>query len=203
MKPRLVSEAGGFGIWAIPLLNRLKDNLGLVRHLVSGLLVITGACVAYTIGASSSTKASDVIPLTSGVSNYLAHQMDPPPEVTVRQAPVRTYTPSSLTAPTRTRVIKMEVTAYCPCKICCGRRARGITASGRTIRANGGSFVAADTDVLPFNTRIIVPGYNNNQPIPVLDRGGDIVGHRLDVFFKRHADAEQWGRKILMVSVVR
>jgi 3D (Asp-Asp-Asp) domain-containing protein len=78
-----------------------------------------------------------------------------------------------------------------------------MTASGRTVRYNGGVFAAADTDVLPFNTRIVVPGYNNGRPIPVIDRGGDIVGRRVDVFFRNHADAEAWGRKVLQVTVLK
>src|SRR5688500_5477160 len=47
------------------------------------------------------------------------------------------------------RTVTMEVTAYCPCKKCCGKNARGVTASGKTIAYNNGVFVAADTRVLP------------------------------------------------------
>jgi len=95
----------------------------------------------------------------------------------------------------------MEVTAYCPCKLCCGRRARGLTASGRSVRHNNGRFVAADTQVLPFNTRVSIPGYHDGQPVPVIDTGSAIVGHRLDVFFPSHAAAEEWGRQMLLVRV--
>ncbi len=99
--------------------------------------------------------------------------------------------------------IWMEVTAYCPCKVCCGRRANGVTASGKSVRHNGGRFVAADTDVLPFGTRVSVPGYHDGKPVPVIDTGGAINGHHLDVFFRSHATAEEWGRKMLRVRVDR
>src|SRR2546421_35130 len=74
----------------------------------------------------------------------------------------------------RGRVVWMEVTAYCPCKKCCGPRAQGVTASGRPVSHNGGRFVAADTRVLAFNTRVFVPGYADGAAVPVIDRGGAI-----------------------------
>lgn len=97
----------------------------------------------------------------------------------------------------------MEVTAYCPCKKCCGwhRNWRGkavtkggypkkvgITASG--VKAKPGT-IAADTARYPFGTQMYVPGYGYGT---VQDRGGAIKGDRIDLFFKSHKDALQWGR---------
>jgi 3D (Asp-Asp-Asp) domain-containing protein len=93
----------------------------------------------------------------------------------------------------------MTVTAYCPCRKCCGPNARGITASGRPVTANGVRFVAADK-MLPFGTIVAVPGYGT---VPVLDRGGAIKGRRLDVFFPTHAEALVWGRQTLVVRIWR
>jgi 3D (Asp-Asp-Asp) domain-containing protein len=96
----------------------------------------------------------------------------------------------------------MEVTAYCPCKKCCGSNARGITASGLKVTHNAGLFVAADTTLLPFHTRLIIPGYAGGRSVPVLDRGGAIKGNRIDVFFPTHEQARKWGRRIVEVTVV-
>lgn len=112
-----------------------------------------------------------------------------------------TAAPAQLFHQSANQYIWMEVTAYCPCKICCGRRAHGMTASGKSVRYNGGRFVAADTDVLPFGTRVSIPGYHDGTPVPVIDTGGAINGHRLDVFFRTHAAAEEWGRQMLRVHV--
>lgn len=112
-----------------------------------------------------------------------------------------TPAPVQLAHQSTTQYIWMEVTAYCPCKICCGRQAHGVTASGKSVRHNGGRFVAADTALLPFGTRVSVPGYHEGTPVPVIDTGGDINGHRLDVFFRTHAAAEEWGRQMLRVRV--
>jgi len=83
-------------------------------------------------------------------------------------------TPTTTSPPPR--VLKMEVTAYCPCKKCCGKNARGVTASGAHISHNDGLFVAADTTLLPFRTKLLIPGYANGKAVPVLDRGGAIKG---------------------------
>jgi len=97
---------------------------------------------------------------------------------------------------------RMLVTAYCPCTECCGPDARGVTASGRPVSANGGKFVAADGDI-PFGTRLVIPGYNDGQPVEVLDRGGAIKGDHLDVFFPTHGQAKRWGARRLEVRRVQ
>lgn len=100
------------------------------------------------------------------------------------------------------RTIWLQVTAYCPCKKCCGPGAKGLTASGRSIRYNDGQFVAADTRVLKFGTKLIIPGYANETPVPVIDRGGAIKGYHIDLFFPTHEQAKQWGVKWMQVQVV-
>ena len=101
----------------------------------------------------------------------------------------------------RAHFVTMEVTAYCPCKKCCGPKARGITASGLHVSHNNGQFVAADTSILPFNSRLIIPGYASGQVVQVLDKGGAIKGKKLDVFFASHDEALKWGRRIMEVII--
>jgi 3D (Asp-Asp-Asp) domain-containing protein len=103
--------------------------------------------------------------------------------------------------PTGPRTRTMEVTAYCPCKKCCGKNAHGVTASGLRVSHNAGLFVAADTD-LKFHTKLIIPGYGGDKPVPVLDRGGAIKGNRIDVFFASHKAALEWGRRKVDVTVL-
>lgn len=91
------------------------------------------------------------------------------------------------------------VTAYCPCTICCGPNAKGITASGKPVTANASRFVAADRSV-PFGTLVSIPGYHNGQPVPVLDRGGAIKGKRLDAYYPTHQEARQWGVRKIKVT---
>lgn len=100
-----------------------------------------------------------------------------------------------------TRVIMMEVTAYCPCTKCCGPNAAGITASGKRVSYNNSKFVAADTTVLPFGTKLIIPGYASDKAVEVIDRGGAIKGNKLDLFYPTHEEALEWGRQIIPVVV--
>jgi 3D (Asp-Asp-Asp) domain-containing protein len=102
----------------------------------------------------------------------------------------------------RAKAVFMEVTAYCPCRKCCGPEAHGITASGRHVSHNDAQFVAADTALLPFHTKLVIPGYAANMPVEVLDKGGAIKGNRLDVFFPTHEQALEWGRRVVEVIVV-
>jgi len=97
--------------------------------------------------------------------------------------------------------VRMRVTAYCPCPKCCGRYSDGVTACGHKLHP-GDSFVAADKKY-PFGTEMIIPGYKNDQPVKVLDRGGAIYGNRLDVFFDSHKEALEWGVRNLDVKVRR
>ena len=109
---------------------------------------------------------------------------------------------AKMVAAPRTRVIKMEVTAYCACVKCCGPAAQGITASGKLVSYNGGRFVAADTSVLPFGTKLVIPGYAGEERVEVIDRGGAIKGNKLDLYFDSHDEALEWGRQMLEVTVI-
>lgn len=108
----------------------------------------------------------------------------------------------------------MQVTGYCPCGTCCGwernwmgrpvystgphrgeRKAVGITASGA--RAGHGT-VAADTSRYPFGTVFYVPGYGYGI---VEDTGGQIRGNHIDLYFRTHGQAQEWGVQRLKVKV--
>jgi len=95
----------------------------------------------------------------------------------------------------------MKVTAYSPDKRSCGRFADGITASGYSVWTNGMKLVAADTRLLPMGSMVSIPGYHSGNVVPVLDRGGKIKGHRLDVLYPTHEIARGWGVQDLEVIV--
>jgi 3D (Asp-Asp-Asp) domain-containing protein len=97
--------------------------------------------------------------------------------------------------------VSMLVTAYSPDERSCGDSADGITASGYSVWTNGMKMVAADSRFLPLGSLVSVPGYDDGQVVPVLDRGGAIKGQRLDVLFPTHEIARQWGVQTLSVIV--
>lgn len=91
---------------------------------------------------------------------------------------------------------RFRVSAYCPCQICCGKNACGVTASGHEI-IPGEKFAAADKSI-PFETMLGIPGYGR---VPVLDRGGAIRRDCIDVFFPTHREALDWGIRFLDVVI--
>jgi 3D (Asp-Asp-Asp) domain-containing protein len=114
-------------------------------------------------------------------------QLDGPPSATVEEIDEQWQT------------IRMRVTAYCACSICCGKYADGYTANNHRIRP-GDAFVAADKQV-PFGTEMIIPGYNGGRCVKVMDRGRLIKGNWLDIFMHTHQEAREWGVRYLDVRV--
>jgi 3D (Asp-Asp-Asp) domain-containing protein len=116
----------------------------------------------------------------------------------------------------RKEYVTLEATGYCKCGECCGWRRNlllqpvyaygpmegqkkevGVTARGT--KAKKGT-IAADTNVFPFGTRMRIPGYGSGV---VEDRGGAIQGGKIDLFFKTHQQALEWGRQTVRVEVIR
>ncbi|MFP4668295.1 MAG: 3D domain-containing protein [Desulfobacterales bacterium] len=61
--------------------------------------------------------------------------------------------------------------------------------------------IAADTRYYPFGTRMYIPGYGHGV---VEDRGSAIKGpDRLDVFYRSHSKALQWGRRKVDVKIYK
>ena len=109
---------------------------------------------------------------------------------------------------------EFTATGYCYCQKCTGwtenpagfaefKRGRnkgllkrvGITASGYHVHPGT---VAADTRLLPFGSRVLVPGYGYGT---VRDRGGDIKGNHIDLYFPSHEIALHWGRKKMKIRI--
>lgn len=87
------------------------------------------------------------------------------------------------------------VTAYCPCRKCCGKWANGYFANNEPV---GGLAIAADPSI-PFGTKMYIPGYGIAE---VKDRGGAIKGNKLDVYFDTHRAAIEWGKRELVCRVL-
>lgn len=137
--------------------------------------------------------------IVGGPEVALAPPIPLPPPIPARAVAA----PTVKVKPSRpaTRTIGMLVTAYCPCRKCCGKFSDGMTASGKDIYTNRSMFVAADTRLLKFGTMVSIPGYCGGRAVPVLDRGSKIRGRRLDVFFRSHSRARKWGKQYLDVKV--
>ena len=90
------------------------------------------------------------------------------------------------------------ITFYCPCKICCGKDARGITASGK--KASVGMVAC---NILPFGTVVWIEGLGNRT---IEDRGAKRLfdsKRRIDIFVRSHDEARKPGIAKRRVKVIK
>ena len=105
-------------------------------------------------------------------------------------APPPALAPVEVAAPLQTasgpRTLTVSVTGYS----IRGRTATGIpTAPG---------VVAVDPSVIPLGTRLTIPGYGVGI---AADTGGAVLGNTIDVWFPTTAQALQWGRRTVTVTI--
>lgn len=121
-----------------------------------------------------------------------------PVDVAVTVEPVIATEPQVASKPKITSLGEYKLTAYCSCEKCCGNwgNDRPTDENGNPIvyTANGsvakqGVTIAADTDVIPFDSKILIDGHEYT----VQDCGGAIKGNRIDVYFESHEEALQFG----------
>ena len=97
----------------------------------------------------------------------------------------------------------MKVTAYCPCKKCCGNCADGKTSTGRNAWKTLG--VAADPKLLSYGTKLDIPGVGIRK---VDDTGGAMRQsakngiYHIDVRFHSHQEALNFGVRQLDVEIL-
>lgn len=89
---------------------------------------------------------------------------------------------------------EFEVTAYCGCEKCCGG---GKTATGTIPTEN--RTIAVDPKIIPYGSHVII----NGQEYIAEDTGGAIKGNRIDIYFKTHEEAVEFGRQDLEVYIQR
>lgn len=83
-----------------------------------------------------------------------------------------------------------RATAYC---------LKGRTASGRNVSRG---IVAADTRILPLGTRIQISGGAYSGTYTVADTGGAVRGNKVDIWVPSCSEANRFGRRNVMVSVL-
>ena len=86
-----------------------------------------------------------------------------------------------------------------------GRRTLTVSATGYTIRGRTSTgiptapgVVAVDPSVIPLGTRLMIPGYGVGI---AADTGGAVQGNTIDVWFPTAAQALQWGRRTVTVTI--
>ena len=185
----------------------VEDFCGIFLNPVAVLVVILLIAIIYVLGGilgAGSSRSNSRMTLLSAIITKADTVSQPPlnePEIKAELSSTANNPIDNSEQSGEWQTVRMRVTAYCPCRKCCGRYSDGITACGHKIQP-GDYFVAADKKY-PFGTEMTVAGYKNGQPVRVLDRGGVIRGNRLDVFFHSHEKAIKWGVRYVDVKVWR
>ena len=89
-----------------------------------------------------------------------------------------------------TETVEFQATAYC---------LKGRTASGVNTRPG---VIAADPRVLPLGTVVHIRAGRYTGTYTVLDTGGRIKGHTIDIFLPDYVEARRFGRQQIKVKVL-
>lgn len=199
-----------------PLSSSQRWDLGLLLALLLVFCLVLTALVHLRavplLYAAGPTPAAPVAPPDRSLlpTLELLPVLPPPLPVFSLVSPAPPATPERRTTDIRfyngkryrfVKTLALRVTAYAPDSRCCFPYDGTTTASGVPVTTNGGNLAAADTSVIPLHSLVIVPGYARNTPVPVLDRGSAIKGHRLDVLLPTFEKAKSWGVRYLAVKI--
>lgn len=145
-----------------------------ILTLICVFCVWFGYCVGHTAAETEAARQAETTTPVAPVNiTPAANEVTPAPE----------YTELTVTA-----------TAYCACENCCGK-ADGITATGT--KATAGRTIAVDPSVIPYGTEVIINGHTYVAE----DCGGAVKGNCIDIYFDSHAEALEFGRQQLIVSI--
>lgn len=187
--------------------NRRKNQIVFRRILISWIIVLLiGATIGFLLGISiKAVGASDTDETVIETSTPI-----------VTSAPINRKIPTSEPQPTAepqptTELVSLgefRITAYCHCEKCCGdwSKDRPTSEDGKLLvyTASGdlaveGVTIAADTNVLPFGTEVII----DDVRYIVQDRGRVIKDNRIDVYFEDHQDALEFGVQYKEIFIER
>lgn len=90
-----------------------------------------------------------------------------------------------------------KITHYCPCSICCGPWADGITSTGVTATTN--HTIAVDPSQIPYGTKVVI----NGQVYVAEDCGGAIKTNCIDIYVATHAEGEAKGVYYTEVYIIQ
>lgn len=80
-----------------------------------------------------------------------------------------------------------RITHYCPCSICCGPWANGITSTGVTAQTN--HTIAVNPSQIPYGSKVVI----NGQVYVAEDCGGAIVDNCIDIYVATHEEGDAKG----------
>ena len=121
-------------------------------------------------------------------------------EARVRDAEARTAAVSDSSPPVATAVVEAT-----PNSASAGGNTITVSATGYALRGRTATgiqtapgVVAVDPSVIPLGTRMTIPGYGEGI---AADTGGAVHGNIIDLWFPSTAQALQWGRRTVTITI--
>lgn len=129
-------------------------------------------------------------------------------EAQARQAEARTPALAAADPASSTQVaVPVQTTAAPAAAGVPGPRALTVSSSGYSLSGRtatgiptGPGVVAVDPAVIPLGTRMSVPGYGIGI---AADTGGAVRGNTIDLWFPTNAEALQWGRRTVTITLLQ
>ena len=191
---RIVEQARG----ARSRLTGLAARLGEREAELDGLAAAARARTA-TLAATASERRTFIAGLRrqQGLNSARISSI----QAAAREADVRT-TAIAVAAPPPA-LAPVEIAA--PQAAASGERTLTVSSTGYSIRGRTATgiptapgVVAVDPSVIPLGTRLTIPGYGIGI---AADTGGAVQGNTIDVWFPTRAQALQWGRRTVTITL--
>lgn len=125
-------------------------------------------------------------------------EMDTDLEVLVKETIVESMPISYNQKLPFTNIGQFDLSFYCPCEKCVGKKKIIRTASGTKPKAN--YTIAVDTRIIPLGSILYIEGFGY---FIAQDTGSAIKGNRIDIFVDSHQQALKLGRKKANVYLLK
>ena len=126
-------------------------------------------------------------------------------EARARSAEARTLAISTSAAPVATAVVDATAPAATSTFIATSGRTITVSTTGYALRGRTATGIptapgvaAVDPSVIPLGTRMTIPGYGEAI---AADTGGAVHGNVIDLWFASTAQAMQWGRRTITITI--
>ena len=126
-------------------------------------------------------------------------------EAQARSAEARTLAIATTATPVATAVVEAAVPAAAAGSVATSGGTITVSTTGYALRGRtatgiqtGPGVVAVDPSVIPLGTRMTIPGYGEAI---AADTGGAVHGNVIDLWFPSTAQALQWGRRTVTITI--
>lgn len=167
---------------------RVQRRMMKLVTVMSTVVAVLTAGYSFVSEGALEPKEILVPPLVITVSEEEAPVGSGPPPAVMEESAQSTSEADAIPAPP-TYLGEFEITGYCSCDICCGKKDMKLTKM-ETVPKSGYT-IAVDPQVIPLGSYLEIEGVTYRAE----DIGQAIKDRSLDIFFSSHEEAIEFGRQ--------